>query len=188
LDQLKQKDWILGKLFDKVEALQIDLGTVFPAAAGLRSARKASTRSEAARVIKGVAPFEEQTWLAESGSSSSATLGIAKNIASELLGSGSSRGLDELRPPQSKWWNALERRSEASSAQEDESEVQPVSQKDTPVRSSQLDLDLDADATAENEDEEFQVRCNTHFNYRHNAHSRLATGDTSPAQGPRSQV
>jgi XLF (XRCC4-like factor). len=40
LDQIKQKDWVLGKLFDKVEALQIDLATVFPAAAGLRSAHK----------------------------------------------------------------------------------------------------------------------------------------------------
>lgn len=160
LDQLKQKDWVLGKLFDKAEALQIDLGTVFPAAAGLRSAHKGSTRSDAARFIKGVAPFDEQAWFAESGSSSSASPGIAANIARELLGSNNSRGLDELRPPQNKWWNALQRRPQISFSEEgNESEVQPVSQKDVPVRSSQFDLDLDGDATAESEDDEFQVRC-----------------------------
>ncbi|KAJ5212291.1 uncharacterized protein N7498_003937 [Penicillium cinerascens] len=189
LDQLKQKDWVLGKLFDKAEALQIDLGTVFPAAAGLRSARKGSTRSEAARFIKGVAPFDEQAWLAEFGSSSSATPGIAVNIAHELLGSNNSRGLDELRPPQNKWWNALQRRPEISCPQEYEPEVQSVSQKDVPVRSSQLDLDLDGDATAESEDDEFQRQATPPQLKTHEAKSAISppgpkTKKKSPSPPP----
>jgi len=158
LDQLKQKDWVLAKLFDKVEALQIDLTTVFPAVSGLRLGRKGSTRSEAARFIKGVAPFDEQAWLAETGSSPAATPGIAINLAHELLGSDNSRGLDGLRPPPDKWWNTLQRRP-ASFAQEDESEAQPISQKGASVNHSQLDLDQHSDVTAESEDDEFQVRC-----------------------------
>lgn len=156
LDQIKQKDWVIGKLFDKVEALQIDLGTVFPAAAGLRSAHKGSTRSEAARHIKGVAPFDEQKWLAESGVPSSTISGVAANIAHELLGS-NDQGLEGLHPPQKNWWYALESRPETSLSQENESEAQLLSQKDAPVMSPQADVDLDGDATAESEDDEFQV-------------------------------
>ncbi|KAJ6131444.1 DNA double-strand break repair and VJ recombination XRCC4 N-terminal [Penicillium sp. IBT 18751x] len=155
LDQIKQKDWVLGKLLDKVEALQIDLGTVFPAAAGLRSARKGSTRSEAARHIKGVAPFNEQKWLAESRVVSSAISGVAANIAHELLGS-NDQDLEGLHPPQTNWWYALARRSETSFSQEIESESQSGSQNDAPVMSSQAGVDIDSDATAESEDDEFQ--------------------------------
>ncbi|KAJ5684403.1 uncharacterized protein N7477_000748 [Penicillium maclennaniae] len=175
LDQIKQKDWVLGKLFDKVEALQIDLGTVFPAAAGLRSARKGGTRSEAAKHIKGVALFDEQKWLAESGVMSSAISGVAANIAHELLGS-NGQGLEGLHPPQTNWWYALGSRSETSFSQENESEAQPVSQKDAPVMSSQAGVDLDGDATAESEDDEFQRQATPP---RANAQETRSPGPTS---------
>ncbi|CAL5870142.1 uncharacterized protein PFLUO_LOCUS4377 [Penicillium psychrofluorescens] len=102
LDQLKQKDWVLGKLFDKIESLGVDLGTVFPSAAGLRTARKGDTRSVAAKAIKGVAPFDEQTWLAENHGT-----GLAANLVQEICASEKDGKLDKLKLPQGKWWEKL---------------------------------------------------------------------------------
>lgn len=64
IDRLKEKDWVLGKLFDKIEAVGLDLGSVFPSAAGVRSAHKGMTFDQAAKSIKGVAAFDEDTWKA----------------------------------------------------------------------------------------------------------------------------
>ncbi|KAJ5601940.1 hypothetical protein N7510_011474 [Penicillium lagena] len=102
LDQLKQKDWVLGKLFDKIESLGVDLGTVFPSAAGLHTARKDDTRSATAKAIKGVAPFDEHVWLAESHSTR-----LAANFVQEIRASEKAGNLDNLKLPQGKWWEKL---------------------------------------------------------------------------------
>lgn len=65
IDRLKEKDWVLGKLFDKIESAGLDLGTVFPTAAGIRSAHKGMTFAQAAKSVKGVAAFDENAWRAE---------------------------------------------------------------------------------------------------------------------------
>lgn len=161
LDQLKQKDWVLGKLFDKIEALGVDLGTVFPSAAGLRIARKGSTRSEAAKFIKGITPFDQQTWLAESGGSPSDGSGLAANVVHEILGSDSGRDLARLRPPQDQWWRDLRRRSETTFVQDEETkaprEDHPTTQEKEPVINAQLDSDQGGYTTGESGDEEFLV-------------------------------
>jgi hypothetical protein len=154
LDQLKQKDWVLGKLFDRFEALGADLGTVFPGAAGLRTARKGSSRSEAAKFIKGVAPFDEQSWLAKSEGSSSSSA-VVSNLIHELAGSGNGLELDRLRPSQDKWWSGLQRRSEAVSVQEEESKK--LSQSKAKPIESQGDVDLDEETASESDVDEFEV-------------------------------
>ncbi|KAJ5552365.1 hypothetical protein N7494_001743 [Penicillium frequentans] len=159
LDQLKQKDWALGKLLDKFESLGVELGTVFPGAAGLRTTKKGSTRSDAGKFVKGLAPFDESAWLRESGSSSESS-GLAANVLREL---GSSRaGVEKIRAPQDKWWDDLPKRSETAASQSDKNNTTPedaTSQKDELVNPSQqdrdLDLDLDGNSTA-SDDDDFQ--------------------------------
>lgn len=154
LEQLKQKDWVLGKLFDRFEALGADLGTVFPGVAGLRTARKGSSRSEAAKFIKGVAPFNEQSWLAESESSPR----IVSNMIHELAGSQSGQNLQNLRPSQDRWWSALSGRSETTPSREQQPSEKPTSQPKSKPKDSQGDVDLDGDETASgSEIDEFEV-------------------------------
>ncbi|KAJ5174917.1 uncharacterized protein N7482_000794 [Penicillium canariense] len=156
LDQLKQKDWVLGKLFDRFEALGVDLGTVFPGAAGLRTARKGSSRSGAAKFIKGAAPFDEQSWLAESKETASIT---ASNLVHEITSSGGNRGLEGLGPPRDKWWSSLPRHSEPSPIEEEKEEEyskDSASQSRDKAVYSQGDVDLDGETASESDIDEFE--------------------------------
>ncbi|CEJ55828.1 hypothetical protein PMG11_02059 [Penicillium brasilianum] len=155
LDQLKQKDWVLGKLFDRFEALGADLGTVFPGAAGMRTARKGSSRSEAAKFIKGVAPFDEHTWLAESAGSSSGTK-VAFNLVHEFTGSGRGLDLERLRPSQEKWWSGLQSHPETTSFREEEPKKPSTSQSKIKPVEPQCDVDLDEDTASESDIDEFE--------------------------------
>ncbi|KAL2013050.1 hypothetical protein VTN00DRAFT_575 [Thermoascus crustaceus] len=115
LDHLKEKDWVLRKLFDKIESLGIDPSTVFPsAAAGLRSAKRGSiTLSQAAKYIKGLAPFDEEEWRNEVGGGN-AESGLAPNLVGEL--SDATLGLRRFGPAPDKWWESLDIRGPAPEA------------------------------------------------------------------------
>lgn len=115
LDHLKEKDWVLRKLFDKIESSGIDLSTVFPsAAAGLRSAKKGIiTLSQAAKYIKGLAPFDEEEWRNEVGGGN-AESGLAPNLVGEL--SDATLGLRRFGPAPDKWWEGLDIRGPAPEA------------------------------------------------------------------------
>ncbi|KAJ5735442.1 DNA double-strand break repair and VJ recombination XRCC4 N-terminal [Penicillium malachiteum] len=160
LDQIKQKDWILGRIFDKIGALGVDLGTVFPGAAGLRKTKKGSTRSEAARFIKGLAPFDESKWPLESGDSSESS-GLAKKVLNELLGSEKDRDLEKLQATKEQWWTELPVFSETASfpsTKSDEPAAGDASpdQKHEKDISSQHDMDLDRDGASTASEDEFQ--------------------------------
>lgn len=155
LNQIKQKDYVLSKLFDKMETLGVDLGSVFPSAAGSRASRKAITRSEAAKFVKGIAPFEEQTWLAETGVSHGA--GLATNLLQEISESGDSHNLDTFTLPQAEWWHQLERRSETSARESPliEEEIPKDKDRKEPVETKHIDEG--GDSTASSDVDEFQV-------------------------------
>lgn len=155
LNQIKQKDYVLSKLFDKMETLGVDIGSVFPSAAGSRASRKAITRSEAAKFVKGIAQFEEQTWLAETGVSQGA--GLATNLLQEILESGDSHNLDTFTLSQAEWWHQLERRSETSARESPsiEEEVPKVEDRKEPVETKHIDEG--GGSTASSDVDEFQV-------------------------------
>ncbi|KAF7162127.1 hypothetical protein CNMCM5623_007572 [Aspergillus felis] len=106
LDHLSKKDWVLGKLFDKIEGMGIDLSTIFPGISGLRKAHGDTLLSQAANYIKGVAPFHEQEWLDEVAKSSPDSV-IAANILAEVSGSADTRDIERLGPPPDSWWVKL---------------------------------------------------------------------------------
>ncbi|OJD13030.1 hypothetical protein AJ78_06464 [Emergomyces pasteurianus Ep9510] len=106
IGHVKQKDWALSKLFDKIEASGIDLSTVFPAMGGVRLSQNESVYSQASKHIKGVAPFDEDLWNNEyQAKDSDYNLGV--HIANEL--SSSSLFVDQpvgnFAPEN--WWNKL---------------------------------------------------------------------------------
>jgi hypothetical protein len=145
LDQIKHKDYVLGKLFDKMETLGVDLGSVFPSAARSRTSRKGVTRSEAARFVKGIAPFEEQEWLAAGNGT-----GLATNLLQEI--SESNDGVDTISS-KGEWWRQLARRD---SSTRDASPIEEPIQ-DRKMKVETKDIEPDAESTASSDVDEFQV-------------------------------
>ncbi|CAG8313621.1 unnamed protein product [Penicillium salamii] len=155
LQQIKQKDLVLSKLLDKIETTGVDLGTVFPSAAGSRSSRKATTRSEAARFVKGIEPFDEQTWLAKTALSDGT--GLANNLLQELTGSGEPGDISKFSQPQAQWWHQLTGLSGTTArdtSQDSEHPPRIDRNYDEPVSSSHVDIE--GESTASSDDDEFQ--------------------------------
>ncbi|KAJ5287723.1 hypothetical protein N7478_003409 [Penicillium angulare] len=159
LDQLKQKDWVIGKMFDKFEVLGVDPGTAFPAAAGVRS-KKGNTRPDVGRVIKGVAIFDETKWLRESTKASS---NGSNSLATDIINGIKSVDIEKLRAPEDQWWSDLPSLSEFSflsdKSDQKSNERSSTTRKDDKIISSQHDYDLDKDgASTASEEDEFQVK------------------------------
>ncbi|PWY73799.1 XLF-domain-containing protein [Aspergillus sclerotioniger CBS 115572] len=109
IELLNKKDWVLTKLFDKLEAMGIDTSTVFPGITGLRSSHKGSMMSQAAKYIKGVAPFDEQAWLDETNALS-LDPGLASTLLAETSGSSiedNGQQLGHIKPAPEGWWKTL---------------------------------------------------------------------------------
>ena len=154
LEHLKQKDWVLAKLFDKVEAMGIDLSTVFPGTSGLRGARKETSLEQAAKYIKGAAPFNEQAWLNDNQKSSES--GLAASLLTAVIKSGpDDLGLKGLSPPPDKWWESLDgsRTIEVAPEPEESIEMESVT-----IQVPEDKKPMDIDTASEDEDNEFEVR------------------------------
>ncbi|KAF7715001.1 Uncharacterized protein PECH_006050 [Penicillium ucsense] len=153
LQQLRQKDWVLGKLFDRFEALGADLTTVFPGVAGLRASRKGHSRLEAAKYIKGVAAFDEEQWLADSETTKNFN-GIS-HLFRELAKSTDDQGLENLHPSQKDWWNHLAKSAKPVPTPENP-EDSSSSQSQPQHRQLQTNIDLDGETASESEGDEFE--------------------------------
>ncbi|OAX85281.1 hypothetical protein ACJ72_00343 [Emergomyces africanus] len=106
IGHVKQKDWALSKLFDKLESSGVEPSTVFPSMGGVRFSQKESIYSQASKHIKGVAPFDEDLWNNEyQAKDSDYNLGV--HIANELSSSSSfvDRPVSDFAPEN--WWNKL---------------------------------------------------------------------------------
>lgn len=159
LSQIKQKDYVLGKLFDKIESLGAEIGSVFPSAAGLRTSRKGNTRSEAGRFVKGIAPFDEEAWLAEVGSSDGS--GLGSNIFQEISESGKLENLENINQ-QGEWWRRLQRHPQTHTREViplEAEEVAPSPKKQAIIAQSQH-RDEEGESMADSDYDEFEV-CQT---------------------------
>ncbi|EEP76925.1 predicted protein [Uncinocarpus reesii 1704] len=103
IEKLKEKDWALGKLFDKLESSGINLNTVFPSLTGTRHGRKGSAFSQAAKLIKGIAPFDENTWHLQS-QEQNLNAPIDETIIREIAAADSVLKLDALENSSGDWW------------------------------------------------------------------------------------
>ncbi|KAK2733398.1 hypothetical protein FQN57_002138 [Myotisia sp. PD_48] len=106
IEILKEKDRLLGRLFDKIESSNVDLSTVLPGMTGVRAGRKGSLFSQASKLVRGVAPFDEEAWNVEySGQTSHHN--IAPAIMQQL--SSGEGAFDTQRAGQisDDWWNNI---------------------------------------------------------------------------------
>lgn len=185
-NQLQQKDWVLDKLFDRIETLGVDMSTIFPSASGIRSSRKGDTRSELGKLVKGVAPFDEKAWLAQQGSSSS-TFNLASNLVHEVFGSDFNKGPVSFNPVRDHWWDGLDTFSNAFQEEDDlapEEEEAPNSLTEESKEHPEPGLD-DGNETTGTTDSEFEVRGPLTlylFLYSHDPAIRKTTARESPNQ------
>ncbi|KAL4749662.1 XRCC4-like factor-domain-containing protein [Aspergillus terricola var. indicus] len=150
IEELSKKDWVLAKLFDKFETLGIDLTTIFPGASGIRAGRKGLTLTEMGKYIKGLAPFEEESWREEIFKSSSGSA-LSTNIVAELSeGSPHSTQLGLLKLPPDGWWEGLTVTNNATSSTPPNDNKKPTS---NPSADS---LETDTDAGSETGVDEFE--------------------------------
>ncbi|OJD24286.1 hypothetical protein ACJ73_04353 [Blastomyces percursus] len=151
IGQVKQKDWALSKLFDKIESSGVDLSTVFPGMGGVRLSRKDSVYSQVSKLIKGVAPFDEELWNKEY-QAKDADYNLGVHIASELSLSSSSidRQSDGIAPEN--WWNKLGAGSAdkpRQAATKDKHQEEPASKIPLPP--------VEREEATESDDDEFQT-------------------------------
>ncbi|RAK80586.1 uncharacterized protein BO72DRAFT_422542 [Aspergillus fijiensis CBS 313.89] len=151
IDQLMKKDWVLGKLFDKLEALAIDIGTVFPGVSGHCPGQKDTMLSHTAKYIKGVEPFDNDSWIRETNVSFP-ELSSAANLATEATGSGvgDADRVRDLTAPADGWWKQL------STAVVDSSSDNEARKPAVEKRQFDGSLETDTDSGNEDDDDEFE--------------------------------
>lgn len=154
IGHVKQKDWTLNKLFDKIESSGVDLSMVFHGMGGVRLSRKESVYSQASQLIKGVAPFDENLWNNEY-QAKDADYNLGVHIANELsfTSSFADRQIDDFAPDN--WWNKLGTDSFGNArqtARKDKDQKKPVSEISPPP--------AEKGEASHSDDDEFQVRYN----------------------------
>ena len=160
LDQLKQKDWALTRLLDKVEALGVDLATVFPSVSRRRNAQNTITREEVAKFVNGIKPVDESTWPVGSEDGRSTKSGLSSDLVQALVGSGSPESLENLSPSPHRWWHVLQHRQDSFSPEDNKNGQASRNKSFTESRTeltqpSQGDVDLEMSTASE--DDEFEV-------------------------------
>lgn len=60
--QIKEKDNMISRLLDKMQADGVDLNKLFPGLAGLKSGTKSDVRDRGSQFIKGLGVFNEENW------------------------------------------------------------------------------------------------------------------------------
>lgn len=182
LDHLSKKDWVLGKLFDKIESMGIDLSTIFPGVAGLRKAHGDTLLSHAANYVKGVAPFDEQEWLDGVAKSSPDSV-VAANIVAEVSGSVETREIERLGPPPDSWWVKLSATRVSIRAPSKRGEVTKTAAEKPTKPVSNMDTDKDNDD--DDDDDEFEVR--TTLRYPCTCFNAIASATTNTTKAQKSQ-
>ncbi|KAF7170477.1 hypothetical protein CNMCM6106_005149 [Aspergillus hiratsukae] len=153
LDHLSKKDWVLGKLFDKIESIGVDLSNIFPGIAGLRKAHGDTLLSQAANYIKGVAPFDEQEWLDEVAKSAFDSV-VAANILAEVSGPEETGGIERLGPPPDSWWEKLAATRATTQAPPKREKATRTTEKKPTKTVSKMDTDTDNNDL--DDDDEFE--------------------------------
>ncbi|KAL9595619.1 MAG: hypothetical protein Q9219_006325 [cf. Caloplaca sp. 3 TL-2023] len=109
---VETKDHIIGKLTDKMQAEGIELGKVFPGAISSKPNRKASSKADFEKSVKGLSSFSETQW--QSGFATDPDIPTdGSEILSRLLPQGVSLSLPKVdrQRQHGAWWEQIHIRS-----------------------------------------------------------------------------
>ncbi|KAL1958445.1 hypothetical protein VTO42DRAFT_4546 [Malbranchea cinnamomea] len=137
IDLLKEKDSAISKIFDKIESSGLDLSRTFPGLSGPRVGLRGSALSQVSKVVKGIAPFDENAWnLSFADQRGEGALGL--NFAKELDSVHSYRDWDAVESAfLEDWWTRLEsvRSSNDGTRTEEKKKAPPVLPTETETES-----------------------------------------------------
>lgn len=104
LQHVKDKDHVIRKLIDKIEASGIDLGSVFPGVGVGRGARKGASLEQVQKAVPGIKAFDERAWRSEFTKKTGSN-GILEAV---LGGPNKVDALEEIREAKDEWWGEFE--------------------------------------------------------------------------------
>jgi hypothetical protein len=105
VEVLREKDHVIQKLLDRLEAQNTEFGEVFPQAAG-KAGRKIDRRKAEERV-KGLAPFDIGTWRSENRSD---TLNDTRALISQVFQGGANPNIElpkKVVDEEGTWWEDI---------------------------------------------------------------------------------
>jgi hypothetical protein len=158
VERLKEKDHVIQKLVDKLEATGAELGHVFPGAAG-KGGRKIPRKLAEDRV-KGLGPFDAQEWKTEVRASGTIhKTDIDKEVGEKIANVFASEvgkdlvGLkdDNVAKNLEKWWDQLGKNPRPKKVSP--AKLEPSKEKEKALTTSKPSEDSDQDS-----DDEFQVQ------------------------------
>ena len=110
LQQLKEKDYVISKLIEKLQGDGVDLGKVFPGAMSSKSAAGHTALGILAKSIKGLREFDQDRWEAELAKENG-TYGGISSLLSEIFDDDEQAAGEGLRIADSgEWWKRIGRK------------------------------------------------------------------------------
>ncbi|KAL9006850.1 MAG: hypothetical protein Q9188_000381 [Gyalolechia gomerana] len=127
----KDKDHVIAKLTDKLQAEGIELGKVFPGAISSKSTRKASSKEDIGKYVRGLGPFDEAQWQTHLSDNLDIPRGCS-SLLSQLFSPGATLNLPRIDEQLSDraWWEQIGTRDRPVD-DESESTLQSRSQDST---------------------------------------------------------
>lgn len=105
---LKEKDRLLTRLVDRMQADGTDLSKIFPGAAGLKRGIHFNPRAALGRCVKGLDEFNEEHWRKDFAASARRSFDV-HDILSQVLATDQSNGLEiEHISDDWNWWEQIE--------------------------------------------------------------------------------
>ena len=128
---LQDKDHVIGKLTDKMQAEGVELGKVFPAAMSSKSSRKAVSKDDVGKSVQGLGSFDKAQWQSRFAEDP----GVPKtcsSLLSQLFSQGVTLSLSKFDGQHNNdaWWEHL---STGSNQLDDESEGTLQTQSPSPT-------------------------------------------------------
>lgn len=106
---LKEKDRLLTRLVDRMQADGTDFSKIFPGAAGLRHGTHFNPRAALGRCVKGLHEFNEEQWRKDFEASAKGSFGVF-DVLSQVLASDQGNGIEiEHINDDGNWWEQIER-------------------------------------------------------------------------------
>ena len=107
LQQLKEKDHIIDKLIDTIQADGIALNKVFPGAQSSKFAVKSNPRQALSKNVKGLSEFDEKQWRMDLKEHTARRPGL-KQLVSKVFGNEQAEDLGTVSSADyGEWWSRL---------------------------------------------------------------------------------
>ncbi|KAL8941928.1 MAG: hypothetical protein Q9216_001956 [Gyalolechia sp. 2 TL-2023] len=105
---LREKDHVIAKLTDKMQAEGIELGKVFPGAISSKPSRRAGSREDLGKLVRGLGPFDEAQWQTHLSDELNIP-GNYSSLLSELFLLGATLNLPKIDEQHSggAWWEQI---------------------------------------------------------------------------------